>query len=219
MKILVPIVLGIAASVLITIAACIPGWMVKEYKNSGYHVYIGLFYGLTCADSCKVNQFSEIYHYKKGIDLFWMLEFHVEVLLSIIISVISVIVLILDARHNWPHKRLVTAIIMFVIAGVLVLIGCGRILYATISSNYRMKTMKQKSDFSFSFSFSLVPAILGGILLMMAAFTVCIIRKRNNNEDEKEKVVFNDIWETKVDYVPRKSQGSLSYDTKSSHAV
>lgn len=79
--------------------------------------------------------------------------------------------------------------------------------------------MKQKSDFSFSFSFSLVPAILGGILLMMAAFTVCIIRKRNNNEDEKEKVVFNDIWETKVDYVPRKSQGSLSYDTKSSQAV
>ncbi|CAC5410997.1 unnamed protein product [Mytilus coruscus] len=219
MKVLIPIILGISASVLITIAACIPGWMVKEYKTSGYHVYIGLFYGLTCADSCKVNQFSEIYHYEKGINLFWMLEFHVEVILSIIISVVSVIVLILDERHNWPRKRLVTSIIMFVIAGVLVLIGCGRILYATISTNYHMKTIEQKSEFSFSFSFSLVPAILGGILIMMAAFTVCIIRKNNNNEDDPGKFVLNDIWETKVDYVPRKSQGSLSYDTKSRHAV
>lgn len=64
MKVIIPVILGTIASILITLSALLPGWIIKKYVETGYISYVSLFYGIVCAESCKTVRFLDVFHFE-----------------------------------------------------------------------------------------------------------------------------------------------------------
>ncbi|XP_063422183.1 uncharacterized protein LOC134706816 [Mytilus trossulus] len=182
----IPLVLGICAAIFIAIAAFIPGWFVVEYPSVTHRLYFSLFYGLTCSTSCQISTYYEIYQYnnRQSSTVFWMIEFQVEVMLSVVICTIGVIILCVYRKGNRTHRLLLASVILFVIGGLIILVACGRILTATLTANKNLHT--RNADHYYDFPFSLVPAGIGGIVQIVTAILVHLIRGeviKGNNPD------------------------------------
>lgn len=188
MKVTVPAILGILAGILVTIGAFIPGWMVLVYPSTNYRVYLSLFYGLTCSSSCEVYSFREFY-YRNGTNRIGLIEFQIEVLLSIVISSVSVVVLFVFLHGNKGDKCLLLSVILYVIGGLIILTASGRIFAETITANNRKST--KDSEFHYWFPYSIVPSGLGGVLQIIAAIIVYFIRRQFMREDEPNTIVFH----------------------------
>lgn len=186
------IVTEIISTVLITIAAFIPGWFVIVSSASSYRVYMNLFYGISCSEpnNCVLATYTEIYKFaeRPSTDVLWLIEFQVEIVLPIVLSVVSIVLQLIYKRWNLSHKLLVASILLCIFSGALILVGCGRILTATLSAN---QTLDAKSaGYYYNFPFSLVPAGIGGVLQIIAAILIYLYRKQELKDDGSDDIVF-----------------------------
>ena len=97
--------------------------------------------------------------------------------------------------------------------------ACGRIVYATIASNREMKVkVEDRTNFQFGFPFALVPAILGGVLQILAAIFSGFIRREVKNKRDSARIILYDIWDTTDEPMPAFTS-KTSPDSKWKHAA
>ena len=87
---------------------------------------------------------------------------------------------------------------LHLISGVLIFIGPGRVVYATAAANDHTKGTSE-STFYYTFPFSVVPAVLGGIIQIIAAVIIFVIRRDVKRRFEQDRVVLYNIWDMRVD--------------------